>query len=288
MQIVAGLVILVVCILTGYTMHHGKIMVLWQPNEFIIIGGAAMGAVVIGSGFHGVSHAFQAVKTLATRKPIGREDFLRVLQLLFTLVDMSRKEGVLALEPHVENPNESAVFNKYPEIAKNPKVVSFLTDNLRVIITGGNAADNLESLMDIDMDARNAQEMHPGHIFATVADAMPAFGIVAAVLGIVITMQAIDGPPEEIGNKVGAALIGTFLGVLMAYGIFAPLATAWKAKVTNEEQILYCIRNALLCFARGEPPISCVEAARRQIPPESRPTFNDVEMAMKATPASSA
>ncbi|MFZ2959470.1 MAG: flagellar motor stator protein MotA [Candidatus Ozemobacteraceae bacterium] len=281
MQIIIGFIILTVCIITGYVGHHGHLMALWQPTEFIIIGGAAFGAVVIGSGFHGVKILIHAGKALFSLKNVTRGQYLALLKLLYSLFVMSKRDGVLIFETHVEKPHESVIFMAYPEILGNPKLLSFICDNFRVIISGGGTPENLGALMDIDLDSRNDEEMHAGHIFASIADAMPAFGIVAAVLGVVVTMQAINGPPAEIGAKVGAALVGTFLGVLMAYGIFSPLNQAWSGKVKNEENLLLCIRNSLLCFARGDSPIFCIEAARRQIPPEARPTFEEVEIAVK-------
>jgi len=284
MQLIVGFVILIVSILAGYLAHHGNIWVLFQPTEFIIIGGAAFGAVVIGSGFHGVKAVLNAIKTLFSFKPRTQEKYLAIMKLLFKVFDLSRKDGILALEKHLENPEGSDLFTGHPEILNDKKIISFICDNLRIIVSGGDNVSNLEALIDIDIDSRNDEEMHAGHIFSTVGDGMPAFGIVAAVLGVIITMQAINGPPAEIGEKVGAALVGTFLGVLLAYGVFQPLASAWTAKVKNDELYLLCIRNALLAFARADTPLSCLEAARRQILPEDRPSFSEVENFIKDQP----
>ena len=183
----------------------------------------------------------------------------------------------MALEKHVENPQESDLIQKYPSFAKNHHAVDLFSDTLKLVVMGGISIYDLSDLMDIDLEAQHEEAMKMSHVLTTISDSLPGFGIVAAVLGIVITMQAIGGPPEKIGEKVGAALVGTFLGILLAYGIFAPLSKATESIANCEAQYMACIKNAVVAFARGDAPLICVEFARRNIEPEIRPGFKEME-----------
>lgn len=281
MFVLIGLAVVFGSIIVGYTMHGGKIAVLIQISEFIIIGGAAFGGVIVGNGMSGVQTLIKAVMGLLKPPPVSKQGYIELLQCLFAMFTLARKEGLLALERHVENPEASDLFSQYPGLASNHHAIDFLCDTVKVILTGAVGHYELSDLMEIDLETHKEEAMKPAHILAKTGDAMPGFGIVAAVLGVVITMQAINGPPEQIGHKVAAALVGTFLGVLLAYGVFQPLSQAVEARVQAEEEYLQCIRHALLSFARGESPITCVEFARRQIPPVYRPSFREMEESVK-------
>src|SRR5690606_28285701 len=189
----------------------------------------------------------------------------------------ARKEGLVGLESHIEEPERSEIFNKYPTFANNHHAVSFLSDTLKVLLTGAVEDHHLSEILDLDLEQQHEEAMAVPHAVQRVGDAMPAFGIVAAVLGVIITMGAIGGPAEEIGKKVAAALVGTFLGVLLAYGVFGPLATAIEARIRAEAAYMACIRTALLSFARGDSPMTSVEFARRNIEPQDRPSFAELE-----------
>jgi chemotaxis protein MotA len=281
MFVLIGIAILFGSLIFGYTMHGGKIAALMQVSEFIIIGGAAFGSVVIAYSFKGAIGMMKAGIGLLKGNPYKKSTYLDLLRAMYDIFCIARKDGLLSLEKHVENPHESEVFNRYPTLIGNHHAVDFCTDTLKVIIMGGANVHDLSDLMDLDLEAQCEEAMKIPGIFNTVGDALPGFGIVAAVLGVVITMQAIGGPPELVGEKVGAALVGTFLGVLLAYGIFAPIAKATEAIAKSEVQYLACIKQALVAFARGDTPVMCVEFARRSIEPDVRPGFSELEEACR-------
>ncbi|MCE5197534.1 flagellar motor stator protein MotA, partial [bacterium] len=206
-----------------------------------------------------------------------KDVFLELLQAMYEFFLIGRKGGLIALEKHVETPEESDVFQKYPGLLKNHHALNLFADTLKLVVMGGVGVYDLSDMMDLDLEALHEESMKTSSVLSTISDSMPGFGIVAAVLGVVITMQAIGGPPEIIGEKVAAALVGTFLGILLAYGVFAPLANATTAIAKCEAQYLACIKNAVVAFARGDAPLICVEFARRNIEPELRPSFSEME-----------
>lgn len=277
MFVLVGVVIVFASILIGYTMHGGKIAALMQYTEFIIIGGSAFGSVVVGNGFKGAIGVLKACVGLLKGNPYRKSAFLDLLSAMYDVFVVARVEGLLALEKHAESPEESELFQKHPSFAKNHHAVDLFADTLKLVVMGGISIYDLSDMMDIDLETRHEDAMKNTNILTTIADAMPGFGIVAAVLGVVITMQAVGGPPEEIGEKVAAALVGTFLGVLLAYGVFAPLSKATESIVKCEAQYMACIKNAVVAFARGDSPLICVEFARRNIEPDLRPSFKEME-----------
>lgn len=281
MFVLIGLAIVIGSILTGYTMHGGKIGALMQYTEFIIIGGSAIGSVVIGYSHKAAIGVAKSCLALLKGNPYKKETFLELLQVMYDLFLMARKDGLMALEQHIENPQESEVFKQYPGFLSNHHAVEFLCDTLKLVTMGGTSVYDLSDMMDMDMEAQHEEAMKNPEILTSMGDSMPGFGIVAAVLGVVITMQAIGGPPEQVGEKVGAALVGTFLGVLLAYGIINPLAKAVEAVVRTESQYMACIKNSVVAFARGDVPLVCVEFARRNIVPEIRPGFTEMEDTVK-------
>jgi chemotaxis protein MotA len=197
--------------------------------------------------------------------------------MLYQLFRVVQATGVMALEAHLDDPKQSTVLAKYPNFLKRHSSFAFLADSARVIIVGGISAHDFDTLMYEDLEVRHKESMGPTHTLQKVGDAMPALGIVAAVLGVIVTMQAIDGPPSEIGHKVGAALVGTFLGILLAYGFFQPVATIMEHRVEEELQIEHCIKAGILAIHKGFAPAIAVEFARRVIPEEVRPSFEDTE-----------
>lgn len=277
MFVLIGIALLFICIIIGYTMHGGQIAALIQINEFIIIGGAGMASVVVAYSPKGLVACFKASMGLLKGNPYKKETFLDLLQAMYDVFSVGRKEGLIALEKHVENPHESEVIKKYPKFMSNHHAVDLFADTLKLVVMGGINIYDLSDMMDIDLETHHEEQMKVPGIISMVADSMPGFGIVAAVLGVVITMQAIGGPPKEIGEKVAAALVGTFLGILLAYGLFAPISKAVEIVVQNEAQYMACIKNAVIAFARGDAPLICVEFARRNISPELRPTFSEME-----------
>jgi chemotaxis protein MotA len=197
--------------------------------------------------------------------------------VLYEVFQKARKDGLVGLESHIEDPEKSDIFTKFPKFSANHHAVSLLADTLKVLLTGAVEDHNLAEILDIDLDQQHEANMHVPHAITTVGDAMPGFGIVAAVLGVIITMGAIGGAASEIGEKVAAALVGTFIGILLAYGIIGPIATAIQTRVKAEHAYMCCIRTALLSFARGDAPMTAVEFARRNIDPHERPSFAELE-----------
>jgi chemotaxis protein MotA len=277
MSVLIGVAVLFGTLLLGYTMHGGKVAALIQVSEFIIIGGAALGSMIIAYTPKGAISVMKTSISLLKGNPYKKSIYLELLKAMYDIFTLARKDGALALEKHVENPHESDLFQKYPTFANNHHAVDFCADTLKVIIMGGTSVYDLSDLMDLDLEAQHEESVKVAGILTNVGDSLPGFGIVAAVLGVVITMQAIGGPPEVVGEKVGAALVGTFLGILLAYGIVAPLSKATEDIAKAEGQYLACIKHSLVSFARGDTPTMCVEFARRSIDPELRPSFSELE-----------
>jgi chemotaxis protein MotA len=276
-----GIAIVLVATIVGYVMHHGEIAVLIQINEFVILGGAAIGSMLAANGMKGFTATIKAVMGLLKADPYTRPAYLDLLKMMFQLFNVARKEGLLGLETHIEKPEESEIIKKYPSFLNNHHAVSFFCDTMKVILTGAVGPHDLSEMMEIDLETAHAEAHQAPHALQTVGDAMPGFGIVAAVLGVIITMGKIGGDAAAIGQSVAAALVGTFLGILLAYGVFAPMSAAITKRIESEGHYMNCIRYALFSFARGESPITCVEFARRNINPDNRPGFAEMEAAVK-------
>jgi len=209
--------------------------------------------------------------------PYGAKAYAELLQVLYEVFQKARKDGLVGLESHIENPEGSDIFQKYPSFMNNHHAVSLLCDTLKVLLTGTVEDHNLADILDVDLEKHHHEGMLAPHAITTVGDAMPGFGIVAAVLGVIITMGSIGGAASEIGNKVAAALVGTFIGILLAYGVFGPIAKAMETRLHAEHDYMLCIRTALLSFARGDAPMTAVEFSRRNIEPHERPSFAELE-----------
>jgi chemotaxis protein MotA len=275
--IVIGLVVVLGSILLGYTMHHGKIAVLLQWSEFVIIGGAGLGAFLMANPMTVVTGSVKSTLALLKPNPYTEKAYSELLQVLYEIFQKARKDGLVGLEAHIEEPEKSDVFKKYPVFSGNHHAVAFLADTLKVLLTGAVEDHHLSEILDLDLEKQHEEQMAIPMAITKVGDAMPGFGIVAAVLGVIITMGSIGGSATEIGQKVAAALVGTFLGILLAYGIIGPLANAIEARIKAEHDYMCCIRTALLSFARGDSPMTCVEFARRNIEPIERPSFAELE-----------
>jgi chemotaxis protein MotA len=270
-------VIVLGSVIGGYVMHHGELAVLVQVNEFIIIGGAGLGAMIIANPPSVIKGVFAGIVGLLKPNPFSEKAYSELLQVLYEVFQKARKDGLVGLETHIEEPEKSDIFMKYPVFSQNHHAVSMLADTLKVLLTGAVEDHNLAEILDIDLDQQQEANMHVPHALNQVSDAMPGFGIVAAVLGVIITMGSIGGAASEIGEKVAAALVGTFLGILLAYGVLGPMAKAIEGRVKAEHAYMCCIRTALLSFARGDAPMTAVEFARRNIDPHDRPSFAELE-----------
>lgn len=278
---IIGIVVVFGAIASGYLMEHGNLRVLMQPAELIIIGGAAIGTVLIANPLHILKQIAAGVVGVFKGSKITKQYYVQSLKMMYDLLSKARKEGLMALEADVEEPSKSPIFSKYPNFVKDHHVRDFLCDTLRMAVTGADPFD-LDQLMELDMEVHHHDSTQPVSALSTMADSLPGLGIVAAVLGVVITMGALGGPPEEIGKKVAAALVGTFLGILLCYGLVGPLAANMTKAAEEEHAYLGVLRVLVISFLKGSAPIQAVEVGRRAIPGHLRPSFQEVEKACRS------
>jgi len=284
---IIGIVVVFGAVIAGYLMEHGNLKVLIQPAELVIIAGAACGTVLIANPLHILKKIIGGVVGVFKGSHITKQLYLETLKMMYDLLTKARKEGLMALEADVEDPGKSPIFSKYPKFLKDHHVRDFLCDTLRMAVTGSDPFD-LDQLMDLDMEVHHHDASQPVTALSSMADSLPGLGIVAAVLGVVITMGALGGPPEEIGHKVAAALVGTFLGILLCYGLVGPLAASMSKAAEEERAYLGVLRVLVVSFLKGTAPIMAVEFGRRAIPHHLRPTFQEVEKTCRAGGAAAA
>ena len=285
MYAIIGILIVVASVFGGFLMHGGDVAVLIQPSELLIIWGAAIGSLVIATPVPVILMIGKNFVKIVSADRYGKQRYIETLKMLNDLFQTARRQGMVKLEPDIEAPADSEIFKRYPNFLADQHAVHFVCDTLRMAITGGIPPFDLDQLVDTDIDVHHEHNQAPVHSLTTVADALPGLGIVAAVLGIVITMGSLGGPPEELGHKVAAALVGTFLGVLTCYGFVSPLAGAMNARDDSEASYYRVLKAGLIAFIKGHPPIMAIEFARRSIPHGERPTFLEMEEACKASPA---
>ncbi|MFH2043894.1 MAG: flagellar motor stator protein MotA [Pseudomonadota bacterium] len=281
MFVIIGIVVVIVSVFGGFVLEGGTLAVIVQPVEFLIIGGAALGALFISAPASLLKDVMGRIMGTMKGSSISKQTYLDLLKLLFDVFQLSRKDGLIALEAHIENPEKSTIFTQYPKFLNNHHLLHFICDTFRLVVLGGVAAHDMEALIDCDIETHHHEGSKPGMILQKIGDSMPGLGIVAAVLGIVITMQAIDGPPEVIGHKVAVALVGTFLGIYLSYGFIQPLATNIDLTNDDESKIYDAIKSGMIAFAKGLNPIIAVEFARRSIPNDYRPEFQEMEKHVK-------
>lgn len=274
---IIGIVVVFGAIVAGYLMEKGNLLVLVQPAELVIIGGAALGTVLIANPPHILKAILAGVMGIFKGSPFSKKRYLDSLKMLFDLFNMARRGGLASIEADIEEPSKSKVFTAYPAIMKDHHVGAFICDTLRTASAGAVEPFDIDQMMEVDMDVHHHGSGASVAALNTMADSLPGLGIVAAVLGVVITMGALGGPPEEIGHKVAAALVGTFLGILMCYGLFGPIAGN-MAKIADEEHAYYhVLRVCIMAFIKGIPPILAVEIGRRAVPNHVRPKFQELE-----------
>jgi chemotaxis protein MotA len=278
---IIGIVIVIGAVIGGFLMEHGALGVLVQPAELVTIGGAAFGTLFIANPLPVVIKIFKGLMAPLKPSRFNKKSYLELLRMLNEVFAFARKNGTAQLEPHIEDPGKSTIFSKYPIIAKDHHALHFLCDSLRMAVAGGIAPHDLDSMMELDIEIHHHELEVPVASLSSVADALPGLGIVAAVLGVVITMGSLGGPPEEIGHKVAAALVGTFLGILMCYGFVGPLAAHMTKLNDSESQFYNVLRTGVIAFVKGTPPIMSAEFARRAVPHEVRPSFKDMEAGCK-------
>jgi chemotaxis protein MotA len=274
---IIGILVVFGAVVGGYLMEHGHIMVLLQPAELVIIGGAAAGTVLVANPLHILKQIVSGVIGVFKGSRFTKALYLDSLKMMYEFLNKARKEGLVAIESDVEDPSASAVLSKYPAFVNDHHVRDFVCDTLRTAITGGVEPFDLDQMMENDMDVHHHQANLPISALSTAADSLPGLGIVAAVLGVVITMGALGGPPEEIGHKVAAALVGTFLGILLCYGLVGPLAANMSKAADEEHAYLQVMRLLIASFMKGVAPMMAAEIARRAIPGHVRPSFVEME-----------
>ncbi len=282
MLAIIGIVVVLGSVLGGFVIAGGKILALFHVSEIIVILGTAAGTVLIStplSVLKGMASKLASVLKGSAAKPAV---YLDTLKMLYELFQIARKDGLVAIESHIEGPEKSAVFKKYPAVQHHHHAMQFLCDNLRLVLVGSVPPFDLDTLMDNEIEIHHHHEEAMAGALQKVSDALPGIGIVAAVLGIIVTMATINGPVEQVGEHVGAALTGTMLGVLFAYGFIGPLATAVEHLNRAEGHFYQVLKAAVVAFAKGFAPIIAVEFARRAVPADARPTFQAMETACKS------
>ena len=280
-----GSAVVLVCVFGGYVLNGGHLFVLFQPFEFVIIGGAALGAFIISNRAPVLKSAAGAVLGLIKAEKYDKTAYLELLSLLYSVFKLAKSKGALALEQHVEKPDESALFQRFPMFHANHHALVFLCDYLRLLTLGTDNHHEMETLMDEEIETHHEEQEAVAHAITLTSDALPALGIVAAVLGVIHTMGSITEPPAVLGHLIGGALVGTFLGVLLSYGFVGPIGSAVKNRAEAETRYYLCIKSAILAYMQGYAPSVAVEFARKALTSDVRPTFYEVEEAVDNLPS---
>ena len=281
MFVILGYIVVVAAVLGGFALAGGNIVVLFQPLEVLMIGGAALGAFIAGNNGKAIKATMQALPTLFKGSRYNRALYLELMLLLFALLNKIRSDGMMAIEGDIEQPEQSELFSKYPLVLADHHLLEFITDYLRLMMSGNMDPFQLENLMDNEIDTHHAEGEVPVHCIAKLGDGLPAFGIVAAVMGVVHTMESVGLPPAELGILIAHALVGTFLGILLAYGFIAPLAGLLEQKLHESSKTFQCIKVTLLASLNGYPPTVAVEFGRKVLFSTERPTFMELEEQIK-------
>ena len=281
MLIIAGLLATLAAVLGGFVLERGNLLVLLQPAELLIIGGSAAGILLVSNSPRTIAGIGRGIAGLFRPAPYTRPFYLATLRMLYDVFGFHRRAGNAELEKQIEDPHKSAMFQPYPEFLGDTGALDFLCDSFRIAIAAGVEAREIDQIMGLDVGAQQRENDRPVNALAALADALPGLGIVAAVLGVVVTMQALGGPASEIGQKVAAALVGTFLGILLCYGLASPLAAHLESRNEARIEYLQVIRTATVCYLGGVSPLVAAEFARRSIPAALRPSFGEMEEAVR-------
>lgn len=281
MNLILGIVVVMSCVLGGFAVHGGHLGALWQPSEVLIIVGAAIGAFIIANPLSVTKRTLSSVGGLLKGSPYKKAHYQALFSVMYDLLSIARKEGMMGLERVIEEPAKNDIFKKRPLILQDHHATEFIQDYLRLIISGDMDQFQLEALMDLEIETHHHDAQEPASALTKMSDAMPGFGIVAAVLGIVNTMGALGGPPAEIGLKVAAALVGTFLGILLAYGLFGPMSSSMERMAHEQTQFYTTIKICIMGFLQGHPPQVAIEFGRKSTPGALRPSFKDLEAQLR-------
>ena len=282
MLFVVGVIVVIGSISASYMAEGGNLMLLWQPAEIGIIVGVGIGSTLISTSKHNIGYALRALGNLFKGVPYVKEDYLELLVFFFNATRIMKIKGLVEIENHIEHPEGSELFKVSPTLLQNTSILEFLRSNIRLIIMGVDQVHQMDQIMDHEIEVEHDTYNMPSKVFHNLADALPALGIVAAVLGVIITMRSIAEPPEVLGGLIGAALVGTFSGVLLAYGFIGPIAFFLGRFAEYQTQYLECIKIGLLAYLQGTPPVVIVEFMRKNIPLTFRPSFHEVEVLIAA------
>jgi chemotaxis protein MotA len=282
---IIGIVVVFGAVIGGFLMEKGHMAVLVQPAELLIIAGASTGTLLVANPIHILKGIGSGLVGVLKGSQFGKPRYLSALKMMYQFLNKVRKEGLLSVEMDVEKPKESSIFKNYPDFLADHHARDFVCDTLRMAITGGVEPFDMDQMMELDMEVHHNASTLPVSALTTMADALPGLGIVAAVLGVVITMGSLGGPPEEIGEKVAAALVGTFLGILLCYGVAGPLSSNMAKSADEHNEYLHVLRVLLLSFLKGSAPMIAIEMGRRAIPAHVRPSFDEMEKNCKGTAA---
>lgn len=282
MLFIIGTILVFGSVATGYAMHHGNFAVLWQPNEFVIILGAAIGSLVLGNPGYILKKILGTFKNLFKGSPYKKDDYTQLLMFLYNICKLMKSKGMLAVESALDHPHESELFKPYPKFLKNHHAVDFFCDYMRMVTMGMDNHYQLEDLMDKEIEKHHHEVATPSVSLNTMADAMPALGIVAAVLGVIQTMGSITEPPEILGGLIGAALVGTFFGVLVSYGFFAPMAGLLSKFADAETEYFHVLKAGMIAHVQGNAPVVTLEFARKVVPGHLKPSFSEMDALINA------
>lgn len=285
MQLIVGTIVVILCVFGGYAAMGGKLLVLWQPFEFVIILGAAIGAFIIGNTGRVLKAVPGMFGTLMRGSRYKQDAYVELLAMQFAMYKLVQQKGMIGLEQHIENPHDSTLFNAFPTFAANHHAVEFVCDYMRMVMMGANNVFEIEKLMEEELETHHEEQESVVTALQAIADGTPALGIVAAVLGVIKTMGSITEPPEVLGQLIGGALVGTFFGVFVAYGFFGPMAQSLKSSYQAESKYFMSLKAGLLAHIGGQSPVMAVEFARKALMSDVRPTFNEVEAATANLPA---
>ena len=281
MLVLVGYVVVLASIFGGFAMAGGHLAALFQPIELLMIGGGAGGAFFVGNTPKAIKATLKDLPTVLKGAKYTKETYMELMALMYELLGKVRKEGLMSIEGDVENPEESPIFSKYPKVVSDHHVVEFMTDYLRIMVSGNLNAMEIENLMDVEIETHHHEAMISSHAIAKLGDGMPAFGIVAAVMGVVHTMESVGIPPAELGILIAHALVGTFLGILLAYGFVGPLASLLEQKAEEGTKMFQTIKVTLLANLNGYAPVMAVEFGRKVLNSTERPGFAELEEHVK-------
>ena len=285
---IIGMLVVLAAVIGGFLMEHGPIRVLMQPSELVIIGGAAIGTLLVANPLHTLKGVVRGVMQVIGGSKFNKQRYLDALKMMYDLFGKIRHDGPAAVENDVEAPMESKFFSNYPNFLKDHETLNFVCDTMRMAIMGGVEPFDVDQMIEADLDVHEHEADLPVTALSTMADSLPGLGIVAAVLGVVMTMSALGGPPEEIGKKVAAALVGTFLGILLCYGFVGPLAANLTKLAHEEREYWHVLRATMIAFIKGTSPLLATEMGRRAIPAHVRPSFQEFEANCKRSVSAAA